>query len=309
MRLARTGCMIRALPVMAVALATACTTISPDVDEVDEAASADDALSANRYRLLETYSRRLDPNRNACKQWNLMSASQRGAFLTITHRLQIASILNPTNLPDPLLDHMTMIYAVHGSEDRHGLDLLFPCGGINANRVFFSMDSNAWLALGLARVGDPSHPAIADFGATGGTGTVVDRRWRNTHDTPHRPFDVSDEANQGGPRGQVQYFSDAVARPLPNRGANTADINDGYVLEMDQDYDIFHNSNTECPGFRAKYERNYTAPGFAAVNYDWVPDCSKPPQGGGSSDCSGCTDCRDSRCFETDDHGFACCAI
>jgi hypothetical protein len=74
--------------------------------------------------------------------------------------------------------------------------------------------------------------------------------WRDSHDAggPHAPFDLSDETNDGAPRGQTQYFTDPTSTL-----ANTAlgredllDLVDPYALEMDEDYDCTHNSNPAC---------------------------------------------------------------
>ena len=74
--------------------------------------------------------------------------------------------------------------------------------------------------------------------------------WRDSHDAggPHAPFDLSDETDQGAPRGQTQYFSDPTSA-LANMPLGRQDLTtlvDPYALEMDQDYDCVHNSNPSC---------------------------------------------------------------
>ena len=97
-------------------------------------------------------------------------------------------------------------------------------------------------AAAFASSGSAGNYTIADVNAGG--------YWRNTHDVggPHSPFDQSDETNDGGPRGQTQYFKDPTS-PLamaPLGRTDLADLVDPYVLEMDQDYDCVHNSNPSC---------------------------------------------------------------
>lgn len=305
---------MKQLPWIVLALAVGACEVDAPVETLGTTASpltADEALGANRQRLLDGLARRLDPDQDACELWGDLSPSQRGAFLTITHRLQIATILDLLGAPSPLLDHTTALYAIHGNEERRPWEL--PCGGINANRLFFSMDTGAWSALALARLAPANQPVVADFGATGGDGPVRARRWRDTRDDPHAPFDASTESQRGGPRVQTHFFSDLVARPLVDRGAGTAGIVDPYLLEVDQDYDFFHSSDTECRNFRGKYLRNYgREPGFAQVDYGWQPSCDDDGGGNPHPECDVCSElgCDAApHCWDADEHGFACCSI
>jgi len=76
------------------------------------------------------------------------------------------------------------------------------------------------------------------------------RFWRDSHDAagPHAPFDLSDETQDGAPRGQVQLFGDpsssAAHAPLGRMDLTT--LVDPFALEMDQDYDCVHASNPAC---------------------------------------------------------------
>lgn len=66
----------------------------------------------------------------------------------------------------------------------------------------------------------------------------------------HAPFDISDETDNGAPRGQVQYFSDltgaAATAPLGRTDLTT--LVDPYAREMDQDYDCLHAKLGRLPG-------------------------------------------------------------
>ena len=74
--------------------------------------------------------------------------------------------------------------------------------------------------------------------------------WRDSRDLagPHAPFDLSDETENGGPRGQVQFFASTMSavamKPLARTDVMT--LVDPYALELDQDYDCAHNSNPLC---------------------------------------------------------------
>jgi hypothetical protein len=164
-------------------------------------------------------------------------------FLTLTARLQGSTLGSDGS---SMLWHVTRLYRVSGGQ---GATAGAPgsCGGGEYNRMIMSMDAqlqSAQLAANMHQgaVQPGGKRDIADIPATS--------YWRDSHDLggPHAPFDLSDETNQGAPRGQTQYFRDpasAVANAPLNR-MDLAALVDPYALEMDQDYDCIHNSNPLC---------------------------------------------------------------
>jgi hypothetical protein len=145
-----------------------------------------------------------------------------------------------------MLLHITKVYRITGGQ---GATATNPgsCGGGEYNRMIMSMDAELHTA---------QYAAFTDQGALQANGKYdisdipATSYWRNSHDLggPHAPFDVSDETNQGAPRGQTQYFSDPTSA-LANAPLNRQDLTtlvDPYAIEMDQDYDCAHNSNPLC---------------------------------------------------------------
>lgn len=234
-------------------------------------------LSARRQALLDDYAKRLG-KKDACVTWSGLNASQKGAFHTLTHRLFIARIHDGKDTP--LLTLMTGLYSIRGKEAKRFFEL--PCGGFNANRIFLKMDPAAHAAM-VASLAEPkdamglTEPMIRDFGVGAGLSeSLIDRRWRLTNDTPHTPFQASLESEQGGPRAQTHFFKDA--KPLEiDRGKDLDDVSDGFILEIDQDYDGVHSSEVTCKDFADKYAKKYNRPGFAQVDYAWAPRCDAPP--------------------------------
>ena len=104
--------------------------------------------------------------------------------------------------------------------------------------------------------GAASPPTITRRRRRGGAFDLADvaadstRYWRDSHDAggPHAPFDLSDETQDGAPRGQVQYFRDpsSAAANAPLGRMDLTTLVDPSALEMDQDYDCVHNSNPSC---------------------------------------------------------------
>jgi len=216
-----------------------------------------DTLSDNRDRLLATYfaylkvfasapqSNGLSSSNvmNICDVWTKLDPSSQGVFLTLTARLQ-GSTLGSNG--SSMLSHVTKIYRIAGGQNASPSSP-GSCGGGEYNRMIMSMDA----ALHDAQVAANNHQGARQSSGTfdiadAPTGTF----WRNSKDLggPHSPFDVSDETDQGAPRGQTQYFTDptsAVATsPLGRQDLST--LVDSYSLEMDQDYDCVHNSNPAC---------------------------------------------------------------
>ena len=125
-----------------------------------------------------------------------------------------------------------------------GADATTPgtCGGGEYNRMIMQMD---------ATLHTTQLAANTDQGATPYDLTdMASDYWRNSHDLggPHAPFDLSDETNNGAPRGQTQYFRDPTST-LANTALGRQDLTtlvDPYAVEMDEDYDCVHNSNPGC---------------------------------------------------------------
>ena len=143
-----------------------------------------------------------------------------------------------------MLSHITAVHRLAGGDGATATDH-GSCGGDNANRMFMTMDATLHAQLVAAN---------QDARNSGGKTVLEDipsnGYWRQTHDFAgaHAPFDMSDETNDGAPRGQVQFFSDPTSAkakaPLGRTGVE--DVVDPYALEMDQDYDCPHHSNPLC---------------------------------------------------------------
>lgn len=216
-----------------------------------------DPFAANRDRLLTTYLEylRAHPDEtqsnglrggaltSVCDLWDRLDPSVQAVFLTITARLE-GSVLGRDG--STMLDHVTRLYRLVGGEGASATDP-GSCGGGEYNRMIMSMDPALHEALRLAN---------ARRGARNGDGTFdladipSDGFWRDSHDLggPHSPFDLSDETDDGAPRGQVHFFDDPTSA-LANAALGRMDLTslvDPYALEMDQDYDCAHSSNPSC---------------------------------------------------------------
>jgi len=208
-----------------------------------------DTLDGNRNRLLETYLAYLQsvPDtqmtnglvghslHNTCDVWTALQPSARDVFLTLTHRLYGSKLADASDA----LSHVTRIYRIAPGTGATSTDP-GTCGG-EGNRMIMSQDQTLHAAQLAANTRQGAQPYdLAD----------ITTYWRNSHDLggPHAPFDLSDETNDGAPRGQTQYFKDP-ASTVANTALGRPDIMavvDPYALEMDQDYDCTHNSNPDC---------------------------------------------------------------
>jgi hypothetical protein len=216
-----------------------------------------DTIDGNRNRLLCTYLAYLQANPSETQSnglsgsnvssvsdlWQKLDPSSQAVFLTLTARMQ-GSILGDDG--SSMLSHITKVYRITGGQ---GATAQSPgsCGGGEYNRMIMSMDAHLHASQLAANqhkgaIQGNSKYDIADIPPTS--------FWRDSHDLggPHPPFDLSDETNQGAPRGQTQYFSDpsskAATSPLGRMDLTT--LVDPYAIEMDQDYDCVHNSNPIC---------------------------------------------------------------
>ena len=231
----------------------------PETDAQDAAPTAPgDTLGANRDRLLATYfaylkatpgaqSNGLDGSKLAdeCDLWKALVPDGQQVFLTLTARLQGSTLSTDAS---SMLFHVTKLYRIAPGD---GATVSMPgmCGGGEGNRMIMSIDMTLHASLIAANTnkGQPNgsgKPDIADV-VTGSNDF-----WRDSHDLggPHGPFDLSDETDNGAPRGQVQYFKDvtSAAATAPLGRVDLMTLVDPYALEMDQDYDCAHNSNPLC---------------------------------------------------------------
>jgi hypothetical protein len=228
-------------------------------------------LKTNRNRLFADWAARKGYS-NVCQAWSGLSHAAKGAFLTLTNRLQISYLADGT-VP---LDHVTALYSILGDPDND-------CGGGDDNRIFVSMDDYLWSAMAYANLG-----YVTTIDANGNSD------WGPSSDLagPHSPFDASDETAYGHPCGQVHFWitDDGYYYPVCR-----ADLNcrvDANMLEMDQDYDWNHPSSTECSydtGGCDQCEAGTNRAGFSdgtgrmiydrqhpGANYDWTPTgCEK----------------------------------
>jgi hypothetical protein len=209
-------------------------------------------LDGNRERLLATYLAYLETMptvqqsnglrgadlHSVCELWTALAPSPHEVFLTITHRLYGSVIADGSHA----LDHVTKLYRLVGGQDASAASN-GSCGGGEYNRMIMQQDA----ALHDAQVAASTHQGAQPFDLADAIGAGY---WRDSHDAggAHAPFDLSDETNDGAPRGQTQYFRDP-ASTVANTALGRMDLTtlvDPYALEMDQDYDCVHNSNPAC---------------------------------------------------------------
>lgn len=215
-------------------------------------ATAADTLDGNRDRLLATYvawlhahpamqSNGLDGSvAGVCALWQKLDPSSRDVYLTLTARLQGSTLKSDGK---SMLSHVVSLYRVSGGQGATATSA-GSCGGGEYNRMIMSMDATLQTTLVAANDNKGAGVDIADI--PGGS----NRYWRDSHDLggPHAPFDLSDETENGAPRGQVQYFRDPSS-PIASQPLGRMDLTtlvDPRALEMDQDYDCPHNSNPSC---------------------------------------------------------------
>lgn len=131
---------------------------------------------------------------------------------------------------DMILNHVTLLYAVNGSNGSN-------CGGGQYNRVFFQADDELIFMLRNPWSGIPGVNYSQDLAG------------------PHNPFTQSREGFEGQPRGQThQWAWDYEASYLTRNGVYG--IYDPHIVEMDIDYDFLHHSNPECY-YDNTYGRNF----------------------------------------------------
>lgn len=204
-------------------------------------------LRRHRDRLLDSLA---GTGKTRCALWAELTATQRGVFLTITDLLGQRSLLFGASA----LDHVTKVYAIRDSNGDNG--------GMNNNRIWLQVD-----ALLIDALRHPDSPALPE--------------WRKSTDFagPHAPFDADSETVNGQPRGQAHFWSaDAKSKPVGRPGVET--IDDPHIVEIDIDYDLFHNSNPEGTYFpngkgRDHYAKVWSSKGTAASpELDYTPTCN-----------------------------------
>lgn len=221
-----------------------------------------EGLDAGRNRLFATFAHGMGVSDS--RAWDALDESARAVFLTVTHRLAGSRLANG----DSMLSHITRVYAIHGggSDGR-------ACGGIDNNRVFFSMDDELYRTLVRVYETRGKEPLITD---------VAGDVWRESHDKkpvigwlgvggPHKPFDMSDETNRGGPRAQAQFFSPrSRSRNQPLGRPGVERVVDPNALEVDMDYNVPHDSNPLCDYDGERGTKKY-AREFGDPKLDWTP--------------------------------------
>lgn len=226
--------------------------------EDGELGRAGDSLSTpNRDRLIATYFDHLKAHPDetqsnglrgadlvdVCDLWNRLDSSSRSVFLTLTARLQ-GSLLGVDQ--SAALDHITRVYRVAGGEGAAGAEP-GSCGGGEFNRMIMSMDETLHASLRASNASDGDRGPDGSFDLAD---IPDDSAWRDSNDAagPHEPFDLSNETQDGAPRGQVHYFVDpsSALASSPLGRLDVAALVDPFALEMDQDYDCAHNSNPTC---------------------------------------------------------------
>ena len=212
--------------------------------------------AVNRDRLLASYLAylRSEPTKaqsnglrgaelnTVCDLWAALDPSSRATFLTITARLDGSLLVDNSTM----LDHVTALYRATGGQGATATDP-GTCGGNEYNRLLMSMDAQLHAALVAANA---NHGGVGTGGRSDLLDIPVGGFWRDSHDLggPKAPFDVTDETNDGPPRGQLHYFQDP-ASTLANSPLGRLDLEtlvDPYALDVDQYFDCVHNGNPQC---------------------------------------------------------------
>ena len=246
-----------------------------------------DTLDANRNRLFADWAARHGQSGNLCQAWENMNCTAKGAFLTLTHRLQVSYM--PDNKTP--LDHVDAMYGIVGYDGQ--------CHG-DGNRIFMSTDDYLWYAMAYANMG-----YVTTLDQNG------NNYWTISDDImgPHDPFDASNMTSYGHPRGQLHFWgSDYGFWVEVQRDGVPPGVVDENMMEFDQDYDWNHPSSTECTydtdgcdtcksgynkaGFsngtgRMIYARQHPhiEGWFAGPDYEWAPAGCERKWCGGCGSC------------------------
>lgn len=227
----------------------------------------------HRNRLLDTLAqRRGAPDR--CTLWGSMTIVEKGVFLTHTDMLGHRSCMDNSSVPaaqmnggtcdasectcttsspcacapgsEMALDHVFKVWAVNGTDTSCCSGTNCCNGGGEWHRTFFSADDKLIAAFRDIHSGLPEWAESKDFAG------------------PHDPFSQSDETQQGTPRGQTHFWSkDSDASILSRNGVEG--VSDPHIVEIDNDYNILHDSNPEgnysSTYGRAVYKNHWNASG------------------------------------------------
>jgi hypothetical protein len=281
------------------------------------------SLDANRNRLFADWAARHGQSADVCQAWAAQSCSAKGSFLTLTHRLQVSFMWDLTTP----LDHVNGCYAILGD----GLDGNH-CGG-DDNRIFVSMDDTLHNAMGTAYYNSNSFVTFDQNG---------NNYWKTSSDIlgPHSPFNASDETSYGHPRGQMHFWQPGSGFGTPVFSTGVNGVVDANIMEIDQDYNVIHDSSTECnygtggcdtcgggwdragfssgPGQMIYARQHPDLPGsFAGPDYQWAPTGCERQWCGGCTTCEAktwwgyqlgrpATSCADVPCDTSQVPGFVC---
>lgn len=150
-------------------------------------------LNAQRQRLFADYvQRKFGPGESLTQAWDDLECSQKGVFLTITHRLHTSKI-EATN--QSLLSLVKELYSIRGMGGTE-------CGELPFNRMWMKMDAALLKAFNDQNVKNAQIIFDTNFGTW----------WKMSEDGffvfggPHDPFNASDETINDEPRGQAHFF-------------------------------------------------------------------------------------------------------
>jgi len=206
--------------------------------------------------------------------------------------------LVPEGIPPQYALGGTMLSDVR---ELHAIRGTYTGDGMNESRLFMGMDSDLYIAMSLAyirAIDDPGEPgwSRSPLQSNIAAGVRFFDYFRNSHDFkgPHDPFDWSDESKggrtdpPGSPTAQIQFWSphfyrDANGNPVydwtPYGSLGRAlmavgrpgveNVTNPYVLEIDQDWDLFHRSDPTYGDFSQQYINNY-----GDFQPNWSPPCN-----------------------------------
>ena len=226
------------------------------------------SLDHNRNRLLETLAQ-IKGSSDRCTYWNTFTNVERGIFLTHTDMLGARTCLENSSIysnsldksgnctstvpcncvlgSDMALDHVIKLWTVNGNDPTcsctEGTNGYTCCnGGIEWHRTFSGADNLLISYFRNYAAGLPEWGRSTDFAG------------------PHSPFTQESETVRGSPRGQTNFWADnSQASVLTRNGV--VGVYDPQIVEMDQDYNIIHDSNPEGAYSgkygRALYKRNW----------------------------------------------------
>ena len=207
----------------------------------------------HRNRLLDTLAARRGVA-SRCELWKTMTTVEKGVFLTHTDLLGHRSCMENASVPigqmnnaqcdasectcstdagcncpvgsEMGIDHIFKLWAVNGTDTGccSGTDCCN--GGGEWHRSYFSADDKLIAYFRDIHTGLPEWADSNDFAG------------------PHDPFTQSSETQQGTPRGQTHFFkNDNEASVLSRNGVEG--VSDPHIVEMDNDYNFWHDSNPE----------------------------------------------------------------